>query len=247
MYDRHETKGFGPKRAVILAGGTGTRLRPYTVVLPKPLMPVGDYPVLEVIVRQLARHRFERITMAVNHQANLIKAFFSDGARWDVCIDYSLESEPLSTIAPLTLIPDLPEHFLLMNGDVLTDLDFSAFWDQHVSRDRGFTIAAASRQATTEYGVLHIDRDFRLTGFEEKPETEYLVSMGIYMVSRRLLARIPDGKRYGFDDLMRDLLKDGQVVDVAPHSGYWLDIGRPDDYQKAIDDFEKGMQERLLR
>jgi NDP-sugar pyrophosphorylase family protein len=237
----------GARRAVILAGGKGTRLRPYTVVLPKPLMPVGDYPVLEVIVRQLARHGFERITMAVNHQANLIKAFFSDGARWDVSIDYSLESEPLSTIAPLTLIPDLPEHFLLMNGDVLSDLDFSAFWEEHVSNDRGFTIGAACRRETTEYGVLHVDRDSRLTGFEEKPEKQFLVSMGIYMVSRRLLSRIPIGAKYGFDDLMRSLLDEGDVVNVAPHSGYWLDIGRPDDYQKAIDDFENGMQERLLR
>src|SRR4051794_13902280 len=112
------------RRAVILAGGKGTRLRPYTVVLPKPLMPIGEYPILEVIIRQLAMQGFERITLLVNHQAELIRAFFGDGEKWDVQIDYSIESEPLSTIAPLGLVKDLPQNFLLMNGDILTDLNF---------------------------------------------------------------------------------------------------------------------------
>src|SRR6478752_342954 len=134
------------ERAVVLAGGTGTRLRPYTVVLPKPLMPIGDYPILEVIVRQLASQGFTHITLAVNHQADIIKAFFGDGKKWGVNIDYSLESKPMSTIAPLTLISDLPENFLLMNGDVLTDLDFGALWTRHVDGERLFTISAASRK-----------------------------------------------------------------------------------------------------
>lgn len=118
-----------PKHAVVLAAGMGTRLQPYTLVLPKPLMRIGDYPILEVLVRQLANHGFSRITLAVNHQANLIKAFFADGKRWDVQIDYSLETIPFSTVAPLRLMPDLPDNFLLMNGDVLTDVDFSALYD----------------------------------------------------------------------------------------------------------------------
>jgi NDP-sugar pyrophosphorylase family protein len=235
-----------PKRAVILAGGKGTRLRPYTIVLPKPLMPVGEYPVLEVIVRQLARNGFGHITMAVNHQANLIKAFFGEGASWDVHIDYSLESEPLSTIAPLTLIPDLPDHFLLMNGDVLTDLDFGAFWQRHVSGNGLFTIAASCRTETTEYGVLHVDKNHALTGFEEKPQRQYLVSMGVYMVARQIMALVPKGKKYGFDDLMGELLGRGAAVDVVPHAGYWRDIGRPDDYMQAIEDFENGRQKLLL-
>src|SRR5260370_25558236 len=177
---------LSPKRAIILAGGKGTRLRPYTIVLPKPLMPVGEYPVLEIIGRQRAKKGFGHITMAVNHQANLIKAFFGDGASWNVRIDYSLESEPLSTIAPLTLIPDLPEHFLLMNGDVLTDLDFDALWQRHVSGDSLFTIAASCRKETTEYGVLHVDDSHALTGFEEKPQRQYLVGRGVDMVSHQL-------------------------------------------------------------
>jgi NDP-mannose synthase len=234
------------RRAVIMAGGRGTRLRPYTMVFPKPLMPVGEYPVLEVIVRQLAKQGFHHITMAVNHQANLIKAFFGDGSSWGVRIDYSLESEPLSTIGPLKLIPDLPEHFLLMNGDVLTDLDFEAFWQRHVEGDRLFTIGAACRIESTEYGVLHIDSHQVLCGFEEKPRKEYLVSMGVYMVSGRILPDIPAGRPYGFDDLMRDLLARRASVGVIRHGGYWLDIGRPGDYQQAIDDFESGRQELLL-
>lgn len=235
-----------PRRAVILAGGQGTRLRPYTLVLPKPLMPVGEHPVLEIIIRQLARKRFDHITIAVNHQANLIKAFFGDGANWGLRIDYSMESEQLSTVAPLTLIPDLPEHFLLMNGDVLTDLDFGMFWERHVSGNCLFTIAAACRKETTEYGVLHVDADHKLIDFEEKPERNYLVSMGVYMASRRVLAGVAKGRRYGFDHLMRDLLARGEAVEVMPHMGYWLDIGRPDDYHRAIDDFENGRQALLL-
>jgi NDP-sugar pyrophosphorylase family protein len=235
-----------PKRAVILAGGRGTRLRPYTVVLPKPLMPLGDYPILEVIIRQLAKAGFKRITLAVNHQANLIKAFFGDGSNWGICIDYSLESAPLSTIAPLTLVRDLPEHFLLMNGDVLTDLDFGEFWERHVTENRVFTIAAAWRKETADYGVLHVDANQILRGFQEKPETKYLVSMGVYVVNREVLADVPTGTAYGFDDLMRDLIARGVTVQVSPHQGYWLDIGRPDDYSRAIEDFENGRQQLLL-
>lgn len=230
------------KRAVVLAGGRGTRLKPYTVVLPKPLMPIGDYPILEIIVRQLGRHGFSHITLAVNHQANLIKAFFGDGGAWGVKIDYSLESTALSTIAPLALIPNLPEHFILMNGDVLTDLDLNRFWSEHVEANRLFTIAAARREHSVEYGVLHIDGANSLIGFEEKPITKYLVSMGVYVVSKRILSVIPQGRKYGFDDLMGDLLSRAERVHVWPYAGYWLDIGRPDDYIQAIEDFENRRQ-----
>lgn len=217
----------------------GTRLRPYTVVLPKPLMPIGQYPILEVVVRQLASHGFRRITMAVNHQADLIKAFFGDGARWGIRIDYSLESKPLSTIAPLKLIHDLPEQFLLLNGDVLTDLNFRKFSDTHARAGRLFTIAAAARTHIVDYGVLEMDGRGRLSRFNEKPSHRYLVSMGVYMVNRSLLERVPADRKYGFDDLMRDMLAQGEPVQVEPYDGYWLDIGRPQDYEQAIDEFEK--------
>ena len=132
-------------------------------------------------MRQLARHGFRRVTMAVNHQANLIKAFFGDGSAWGLEIDYSLESVPLSTIGPLKLVKDLPEQFLLMNGDVLTDLNFRAICETHVSSRRLFTIAAAPRTNIIDYGVLEVDRENRLSHFSEKPSHRYLVSMGVYV------------------------------------------------------------------
>jgi len=227
------------KRAVILAGGTGSRLRPYTVVLPKPLMPVGPYSILEIIVRQLAKSGFDRITMAVNYQADIIKALFGDGSKWRVAVDYSLEDRPLSTIAPLKLIPDLPEHFLVMNGDVLTDLSFAAFHESHVqTRCAGFTISCSRRRNKIDYGVLETENG-RLIGFKEKPVSEYMVSMGIYMVSRRVLDYVPDKQAFGFDDLMHELLRRGEMVRTCEHEGYWLDIGRPDDYLQAIEEFER--------
>jgi NDP-sugar pyrophosphorylase family protein len=226
------------KRAVVLAGGKGSRLRPYTEVLPKPLMPIGQHPIMEVIVRQLARFGFDRITVAVNHQADIIKAFFGDGSKWNIAIDYSLETLPLSTIAPLKLIEDLPENFLLLNGDVLTDLDFGRLLCDHEGHGRTFSIAAARRKHVVDYGVLEIDSGQRLTGFREKPSLDYLVSMGVYAVNRSVLDVVPEGRRYGFDDLMLDLLARGERVHVEPYDGYWLDIGRVDDYMKAIDDFE---------
>jgi len=234
------------KRAVVLAGGKGSRLRPYTVVLPKPLMPIGEYPILEVIVRQLVYFGFDHITLAVNHQAGIIKAFFQDGRKWDVMIDYSLETTPLSTIAPLKLIADLPENFLLLNGDILTDLDLNAFYSTHVGQQRLFTISAAMRKQVIDYGVLDTDGAGRLSGFREKPSHEYLVSMGIYGVNKRILDWVPAAGKYGFDNLMGDLLAANMPVTVESYSGEWLDIGRPDDYAQAIETFEKN-KSQLLR
>jgi len=227
------------KRAIILAGGKGTRLRPYTVVLPKPLMPIGEFPILEVIVRQLVRHGFDHVTMAVNHQAEIIRAFFQGGAKWGVKIDYSLEDKPLSTMAPLRLIRDLPENFMVMNGDILTDLSYSDFYEGHVSNNNIFTISAHSREQKVDYGVLEMDGNNHLSGFREKPSPEYLVSMGVYMASRRIMDYIPEGKSYGFDNLMVDLLAAGKPATVQKFDGYWLDIGRPDDYIQAIEEFEQ--------
>jgi NDP-sugar pyrophosphorylase family protein len=226
------------KRAIILAGGKGTRLRPYTVVLPKPLMPIGDYPIVEVLVRQLVHAGFNRITMAVNHQAELIKAFFGDGARWGVAIDYSLEDRPLGTMGPLRLIRDLPEHFLVLNGDVLTDLDFSAFHDAHVSSGSLFSVSSHCRVQSIDYGVLKTDMLGRLVSFCEKPQTEHEVSMGVYMVNREVIDFIPMELPYGFDNLMHALIDAKREVMVRAYDGYWLDIGRPDDYVRAIDEFE---------
>lgn len=234
------------KRAVILAGGKGTRLRPYTIVLPKPLMPIGDYPILEVIIRQLKQHNFTHITMAVNHQAEIIKAFFGDGSKWDIKIDYSLEEKALSTMAPLKLINDLPENFLVMNGDILTDLDFGIFYNNHVTNNNIFTISSYQREVKSEFGVLDTNNSNTLTGFREKPVSIYDVSMGIYMVSKKAVEYIPEDTFYGFDHLMLDLMKNNEEPKVQKFDGYWLDIGRPDDYAQAIDEFDS-MKERFLK
>jgi len=233
------------KRAIILAGGKGTRLRPYTVVLPKPLMPIGEFPILEVIIRQLVQHGFEHITMAVNHQAEIIKAFFQNGQKWGVRIDYSLEDKPLSTMAPLRLISDLPENFLIMNGDILTDLSFSDFYKEHIRKQNIFSISAHVREQKIDYGVLESDQNGYLCGFKEKPKSQHLVSMGVYMASRKIVDFIPDGQSYGFDNLMLDLITAENPAFVQKFDGYWLDIGRPDDYMQAIEEFDQ-MKSRFL-
>ena len=234
------------KRAVILAGGRGTRLRPYTVVLPKPLMPIGEYPILEVIIRQLVHHGFDHITLAVNHQAEIIKAFFGDGTKWGIRIDYSLETQPLSTMGPLTLIDDLPDNFLVMNGDVLTDLNFSDFYNSHVSGGNIFTISSFVREHVNQYGVLEVGGNQVLTGFHEKPKTRFEVSMGVYMVSKKVMEYIPVGVPYGFDHLMLKLIEIGNPATVRPFESYWLDIGRPDDYMTAIEVFEEKKEQFYL-
>ena len=233
------------KRAVILAGGKGTRLRPYTVVLPKPLMPIGDYPIVEVIIRQLVQHGFTHITMAVNHQAEIIQAFFGNGDKWGIKIDYSLEDKPLSTMAPLKLIKDLPEDFLVMNGDILTDLDFGKFYENHIADNNIFTISSYQREVKSEFGGWDVDDTDTLTGFREKPVSIYDVSMGIYMVSKEAVQYIPENTLYGFDHLMLDLMKNGENPKVEKFVGYWLDIGRPDDYEVAIKVFENNSKQFL--
>jgi NDP-sugar pyrophosphorylase family protein len=226
------------KRAIILAGGKGTRLRPYTTVLPKPLMPIGEYPILEIIVKQLVFYGFSKITMAVNHQANLIQAFFQDGEKWKVKIDYSLEDSPLGTMGPLKLIKNLPDNFLVMNGDVLTDLNFDQFYNKHIDTKSIFTISSKKREQMIDFGVLEINPEHQLIGFHEKPHQFYEVSMGVYLLKKEALDFVPSESVFGFDHLMLKLLSEKKSISVISHEGYWLDIGRPDDYERAIDEFE---------
>ena len=226
------------KRAVILAGGKGTRLRPYTLILPKPLMPLGETPILEVIIKQLVVAGFNHITLAVNHQAEIIKAFFKNGEKWGIKIDYSQEDTPLGTMGPLKLIKDLPDNFLVMNGDILTDLDYKKFYDNHVKKKNIFTISSYMREEFIDYGVLET-ADGNLRGIQEKPRVKYEVSMGIYMMSIKSLDYFSSDDIYGFDNLMHDLIAAKKRVAVNKFAGFWLDIGRPDDYAQAIDEFER--------
>jgi NDP-sugar pyrophosphorylase family protein len=199
-------------------------------------MPIVDQPILEIIIRQLAVDGFNHITLAVNHQAELLKAYFGDGNRWNVKIDYSLELEPLGTMGPLRLIPDLPEYFLVMNGDILSDIGYGALLDKHRADDRLMTVAASARQQHIDFGVLEVN-DGYIKGFHEKPSIPYNVSMGIYCLSRRILPEIPASQPFGFDQLVLKMLAAGNPLRAEFHRGYWLDIGRPDDYQRAIEEW----------
>lgn len=225
-------------RAVILAGGKGTRLRPYTTLIPKPLVPLGGkYSILEIIILQLREAGFSHITLAVNHLSQLIMAYFGDGSRLGVRLDYSLEEGELSTIGPLTLIDDLPESFLVMNGDILCDLDYRAFFDTHVAAGSQISVSAFQRHVKIDFGVLRYDASGQLQTFQEKPEYDFDVSMGIYCINRSVIDALPRGLKYGFDNLMLDSLAADRRVDIRPFSGYWLDIGRPDDYEYADANF----------
>lgn len=226
-------------RAIILAGGKGTRLRPFTTLIPKPLVPLGGkYSILEVIIMQLRSAGFAHITLAVNHLSQLIIAYFGDGSRLGVHIDYSLEEGELSTIGPLTLVNDLPESFLVMNGDILCDLDYRAFYESHVAAGSQVSVSAFRRQVKIDFGVLSYSDSGKLEGFHEKPEYDFDVSMGIYCINRSVIENLQTGEKYGFDNLMIDRLASNQPVDIRRFEGYWLDIGRPDDYEYADTNFD---------
>lgn len=233
-------------RAVILAGGKGTRLAPYTMVLPKPLMPIGDMPILEVVVRQLKSHGFSRITMAVGHLAELLQAFFGDGRKFGIEIDYSIEDRPLGTAGPLAYIEEMDDTFLVMNGDILTTLDYSRLLKYHRSHGGIATIATHHRQVHIDFGVIDVNQSNELMNYTEKPTLEYLVSMGIYVFEARILQYITKEEYLDFPALVKSLLAKGEKVVGYPSREYWLDIGRPDDYAKASEEFER-MREKFLK
>lgn len=231
-------------RAIILAGGKGTRLQPYTTLIPKPLVPLGGkYSILEIVIMQLAKAGFEHITLAVNHLSHLIMAYFGNGSRFGITLDYSIEETELSTIGPLTLIKDLPENFLVMNGDILCNMDYRAFFETHVQHKKQLSVSSFRRNVKVDFGVLKYNHAGMLTAFEEKPTYDFDVSMGIYCIHRSLIQALAVGQPYGFDDLMLDGLKHQNAIDVIPFSGYWLDIGRPDDYQCADENFHSLVNE----
>lgn len=221
-------------KAVILAGGKGTRLSPYTTVLPKPLVPIGDRPILEIVITWLREAGIREMVVSVGHLAELIRAFFGNGEKWGVRLDYIIEDEPLGTIGPLSLMSDLGEHFLVLNGDVLTDLDVGAMYEDHRQSDATLTVATYRREVNIDFGVLRYNPgSLRIEGFEEKPTIPYDVSMGVYLLRKRCLEFVPRGRHFGFDQLVLTLLEKGEPVRSYPHSGRWLDIGRPEDYDRA--------------
>jgi NDP-mannose synthase len=227
-------------RAVILAGGRGRRLEPYTSVLPKPLMPVGDRAIVEIMVDRLVEFGVTDITLCVGYLAHLIEAVFNGrprGAR----MTYVHEESPLGTAGPLRLIPGLDRTFLLMNGDLLTDLRFDELVDLHRRAGNVLTIAAHERKHVTDYGILQTEpgQSPRLVAYHEKPETSLLVSMGIYVMEPEILDHIPESGFFDFPQLVQRLLDEGCQVGTFPFSGFWLDIGRRDDYESALDQWRR--------
>jgi NDP-sugar pyrophosphorylase family protein len=231
-------EGGGPQ-AVILAGGKGRRLLPYTTVLPKPLMPVGEYPILEVILRQLERDGFSDVVICTGHLHELIRAYLAQSHHPGLSIRCTHEEEPLGTIGPLRLIDDLADTFLVMNGDILTDLDYRKLLEVHRKKRAMATIATYHREVNVDFGVLEPDSEGRIRGFREKPTYPFEVSMGIYAFQKEILRFVPDGRAFGFDELMLAMIAGNAPVYAYPHHGYWLDIGRPDDYERSIIEFER--------
>jgi NDP-sugar pyrophosphorylase family protein len=225
--------------AVILAGGKGVRLRPYTTALPKPLMPIGDnQTILQIVLDQLASCGFTSVTLAINHLGPLIKAFVGDGDRWGLSVEYVEEDVPLSTVGPLFGLKDtLPDEFLVMNGDILTDLDYADLLHTHAMAGSSLTVATSERTHRIDFGVLQVETG-RITGFQEKPVLRYPVSMGVYGMSRTTLAPYPAGLSFGFDQFVLDMLDRGEHPATYPFDGFWLDIGRPEDYDEANRTFE---------
>lgn len=225
-------------QAVILAGGKGTRLKPYTTIFPKPLVPVGDYPILEIIIRQLTRQGFDRITISTGHLAELIEAYFGTGARWGVQIEYVRESTPLNTAGALKLLQDCEEDFLVMNGDVLTTLDYKELVALHLRKKAKATVATREREAKVDFGVVHIDEHGYLDTYIEKPTYHFSVSMGIYVLSKTCIEYISSGESLGMPDLLLRLKAANQLVYCHKNESFWLDIGRVDDYEDAQAKFE---------
>ena len=227
-------------KAVVLAGGRGTRLAPYTKILPKPLMPIGDMPILEILLRQMSRAGVDEAILTVGHLSELLRAFFQDGERIGLRIHYSYEEKPLGTAGPLSLIKQpLDDTFLVTNGDVLTNLSFKNLIEYHKASKAIATIAMHTREVKVDLGVLQFDKDLRLTGYIEKPTYHFKVSMGVYVFEPGVLKYIPRGEHLDFPNLVLKLIEQGENVIGYPFDGYWQDLGRPDDYEEAVQEFEK--------
>jgi NDP-mannose synthase len=225
-------------KAIILAGGKGARLAPYTKILPKPLMPIGDMPILEVLLRQMKRAGINEVVITVGHLADLLRAFFQDGSNLGLQIAYSYEDVPLGTAGPLSLVQNLDRTFLVSNGDVLTTLDLKDLIKFHTDQKAAATIAVHRRKVDIDFGVVECDENFRMVGYTEKPSIDYLVSMGIYVFEPRVLKYIPYNCYLDLPNLVLNMMAAGEKVVGFPYSGYWQDLGRPDDYEYASRDFD---------
>lgn len=231
-------------KAIILAGGEGKRLRPYTHVLPKPLMPVGGRPILELIVGQLREAGFDDLTFAVGYLASIIQTYFDNGSRFGVNISYSLEEKKLGTAGPIALIDRPEDPFLVMNGDILTGLDFGAFMEAHKASGAIATLAVFQKDVPISLGVLELNDAKEITGYIEKPTLHYPVSTGMYCFDPAVYDYIPKNEYFDLPDLVLKLVGAGEKVLGYEFDEQWLDIGRPSDYEAAEELFAKVQTER---
>jgi NDP-sugar pyrophosphorylase family protein len=228
-------------KAIVMAGGKGTRLHPYSALFPKPLMPLGDMPIMELLLRRLKDAGVDEVILAVNHLRHLIEAFFGDGARFGVRISYNLEDQPLGTAGPVAAVLDrLGDDFILTNGDLLTTLDIADMVAAHRARSADATIGTYAREMKSEFGILDVDDGMRMVGYREKPVYNELISMGVYVLkASSVRPHMIPGRRMDMPDLMRAMVAAGQTVYCHQSECFWLDIGRPSDFALAQEMFEK--------
>jgi NDP-sugar pyrophosphorylase family protein len=226
-------------QAVLVAGGKGKRLQPYTLVIPKPLIPINNEPIMEVIIKQLAHSGFTRLHICIGYLGELLQTYFGDGSKYGVTITYSKEAKPLGTIGPLTLINSLDDNFLVMNGDTLSDIDYRAFFQTHVESRALLSIATYAKKVKIELGVMEFDSQNRLRDYIEKPTLHYQVSTGIYALNKKILSLIPHNDYFDFPSLVKLLLGKGEAVHTFQHTGIWHDLGSIESFEAATEDYAK--------
>lgn len=236
---------MGKIQAIILAGGQGSRLRPYTTVLPKPLMPVGEFPIAEIIIRQLKASGLTNIVISTGHLAGLIEAYFKKGQQWGVKIQYVTENRPLGTAGAIQLLKNFQDHFLVINGDVLTDMDFSKMLKYHKKKKNFATIAVKERTVKTDFGVILKGKRDELVDYIEKPEHKSFVSIGVNVLEKDCRDYISKNEAIGMPELMLRMKSQGKRVGCFECKGIWLDLGRLDDFELSQDVFLKNRKKFL--
>ena len=233
-------------KAIIMAGGRGTRLRPYTKVFPKPLVPIGGTSTLELLIQQLRRDGVEHVILAVGPRAKMFETQFGDGSRYGIRIDYQFEKEPLGTVGAIAQAPRSAESFLVANGDILTTLDFKSLVSFHRESGATATIAVQRRSWEAHVGVIELNGDYTIRSFREKPVHHYLANMGVYVLEPRAIDYIAPCEYSEFPSLVESMLESGEKVGAFLFEGYWRDVGNSEDYQQAQEDF-RSMQARFRR
>ena len=227
------------KQVVIQAGGKGKRLRPHTYVLPKPLMPLGD-STLETNIKWLCKNGIVDQIITLGYLGHLISAIIDDGSQYGAKINFFTENKPLGTAGSLVnLVEELDDDFILMNGDLVVDLDIDKFKATHLENNYDITVGAFTTQHQVHYGVLGLDENNLLKTFDEKPEIDTLVAMGVYFINKEVISHIPSGSPFGMDNLINQVIKDGGRVGIFHHQGIWLDIGRLQELSNIQEEYSK--------